>query len=90
MAKQSWFDAKTEVPNLEEKVAELDAFASAMADGKIEGSELAAQEKRLVAAMKAVEKELDDKLHAKVTKLLVELSAYDIMRTVHELARARR
>lgn len=90
MSRQSWFDEKSEVPNLEEKVAELGAFADAMADGRIESAELAAQEKRLVAAMKAVEKELDDPLHAKVTKLLVELSAYDIMRTVHELAKGRR
>jgi ABC-type nitrate/sulfonate/bicarbonate transport system permease component len=47
--------------------------------------ELDAQEQRLAAAMKAVESDLDDALHAKVTTLLVELTAYDIMRTLHEL-----
>ena len=36
--------------------------------------------------MKAVESELSDEVHAKVTRLLLELSAYNVMRTIHELA----
>ena len=47
--------------------------------------ELAGQEQRLVAAMKTVEGELSDEVHAKVTTLLVELSAYNVMRLLHEL-----
>jgi len=35
--------------------------------------------------MKAVERELSDDLHAKVTNVLVELTAYDVMRVLHEL-----
>jgi hypothetical protein len=38
--------------------------------------------------MKAVEPKLDDALHEEVTRLLCELSAYDIMRTVHQLMAA--
>ena len=47
--------------------------------------ELAGQEQRLVAAMKTLEPELSDDLHAKVTTVLVELTAYNVMRLLHEL-----
>lgn len=47
--------------------------------------ELAGQEQRLTAAMKKVEPNLSDELHAKVTEVLVELTAYNIMRLLHEL-----
>ena len=46
---------------------------------------LSGQEQRLTEAMKTVEGELGDDLHAKVTTLLVELSAYNVMRLLHEL-----
>ncbi len=85
MAQSRWFDDDSQLPNLEQKVQELESFTTAMADGKIDKEEMEAQEKRLIAAMQAVESELDDALHAKVTTLLVELTAYDIMRTLHEL-----
>ncbi len=85
MARASWFDDATEVPHLAEKVNELDAFANAMADGRVDKNELEAQQERLIAAMKTVEADLSDEQHAKVTVLLVELTAYDIMRTLHEL-----
>jgi hypothetical protein len=35
--------------------------------------------------MKALEPALSDDLHAKVTSVLVELTAYDVMRLLHEL-----
>jgi hypothetical protein len=35
--------------------------------------------------MKRLEPELTDELHAKVTNVLVELSAYNVMRLLHEL-----
>ena len=35
--------------------------------------------------MKGVESELTDELHAKVTTVLVELTAYNVMRLLHEL-----
>ena len=35
--------------------------------------------------MKTVEPELNDKLHEQVTHLLCELSAYNIMHTLHKL-----
>ena len=39
--------------------------------------------------MKAVEGSLSDDQHAKVTKLLAELTAYSVMRTLHDMAQAR-
>jgi predicted transcriptional regulator len=84
MPRTSWFD-DADLPVIEEQVEKLESFAEAMADGVIEKQELARQQDSLVAAMKAVEGDLNDAQHAKVTRLLVELSAYNIMRMVHEL-----
>lgn len=85
MARKNWFDEESDLPLIDEKVHQLETFTEAMADGVVEESELEQQQERLVAAMKAVEGELDDELHAKVTELLVELTAYDIMRLLREL-----
>lgn len=85
MARTSWFDDKAEHPAIYERVEKLKSFTDAMADGVIEKKELDAQERRLVAAMKAVESTLNDDQHAKVTSLMVELSAYNIMQLLHEL-----
>jgi hypothetical protein len=84
MARASWFDDE-ELPVIDEQVQKLESFTNAMADGVIEKQELASQQESLAAAMKAVESSLTDDQHAKVTRLLVELSAYNIMRLLHEL-----
>lgn len=84
MARTSWFD-DADLPVIEEQVHKLESFTQAMADGVIEKQELERQQESLVAAMKAVESELTDEQHAKVTRLLVELSAYNIMRLLHEI-----
>ena len=85
MARTSWFDDKAEHPLIDEQVRKLESFTSAIADGIVSKQELNGQEQRLTAAMKKVESELGDDLHAKVTTLLVELSAYNVMRLLHEL-----
>lgn len=85
MARTSWFDDKAEVPMIHEQVKKLDSFTSALADGVVSKQELTSQEQRLMAAMRKVEGELGDDLHSKVTTLLVELSAYNVMRLLHEL-----
>ena len=85
MARTSWFDEKAEHPAIQERVSKLESFTSALADGVVTKQELAGQEQRLVAAMKSVEAELNDQQHAKVTNVLVELTAYNIMRLLHEL-----
>lgn len=88
MARASWLDDESH-PDLDAHVADLDHFTSSLADGVVDDQELATQETHLVAAMKAVESALSDDQHAKVTKLLAELTAYSVMRTLRDIARAR-
>ena len=88
MARQSWIDANSN-PDLDAHVEKLEHFVSSMADGQIDAKELETQENNLVAAMREVEKVLDDATHAKVTKLLAELTAYSVMRTLHDLTASR-
>jgi hypothetical protein len=85
MARTSWFDDRAEHPVIHEQVTKLESFTSALADGVVSKQELNGQEQRLTAAMKSVEDELSDDSHAKVTTLLVELTAYNVMRLLHEL-----
>ena len=84
-----WLDETTETPLIQEQAERLTSFIDAMADGKIEAHELQEQEARLVEIMKRVEPELSDKVHADVTRLLCELTAYNIMHTLHAVAAAR-
>ncbi|MGE5837356.1 MAG: hypothetical protein ACM4AI_22980 [Acidobacteriota bacterium] len=85
MARSSWFDDSGQHPVIQERIQTLDSFTSALADGVVTKQEIAGQEQRLSAVLKQVESELSDDQHAKVTTLLVELSAYNIMRLLHEL-----
>jgi hypothetical protein len=84
-----WLDEKSETPLIDQYVQRLGGFLDAMADGRIDSSELKTQEARVVALMKTVEPELPDELHEKVTHLLCELSAYNIMHTLHGLMEAK-
>ena len=85
MARSSWFDETTQHPAFQERVEKLESFTSALADGQVSKQELDAQEARLVAAMKALEPKLNDEQHAQATTVFVELTAYNIMRLLHEL-----
>ena len=85
MARTSWFDDKAEHEAIQDRVSKLESFTSALADGVVSKQELSAQEGRLLAAMKAVEGQLNDELHGQVTTVLVELTAYNVMRLLHEL-----
>jgi hypothetical protein len=85
VAKQSWFDDKAGHEAIQDRVRKLESFTDALADGVITSQELDAQETRLVAAMKKAEPLLNDEQHAQVTTLLVELTAYNIMRLLREL-----
>jgi aldehyde:ferredoxin oxidoreductase len=88
MARASWINDDT-TPDLDAHVGQLEHFTQSLADGVIDAKELATQEQNLVTAMKAVESSLSDEQHAKVTRLLAEVAAYSVMRTLHELAQAR-
>jgi hypothetical protein len=89
MARQSWLDATTQTPLINDYTEQLSTFIDAMADGRIDASELHEQEARLLKHMKEIEPKLDDALHASVTRLLCELTAYNIMQTLSSLQDAR-
>jgi hypothetical protein len=85
MARTHWFDEHAEHALIQEQLQKLESFTSALADGVVSGAELNSQEQRLLSAMKTLEPELGDDLHAKVTTVLVELTGYNVMRLLHEL-----
>ncbi|HEV3121434.1 MAG TPA: hypothetical protein VGY53_06005 [Isosphaeraceae bacterium] len=87
--RSSWFDEATQTPQIEQSARKLDSFLTTMADGIVDKAELQAQEARLVALMKQIEPGLDDALHEKITHLLCELTAYDLMQMMHALQVAR-
>jgi hypothetical protein len=84
-ARTEWLDEKTHTPLIGQYAERLGTFIEAMADGHIDRQELKDQEARVIALMKSVEPKLDDALHEEMTKLLCELSAYNIMHTLHNL-----
>lgn len=88
MSRQNWFDEQ-QAPQIENYARNLESYVAAMADGRIDAHEVQAQEARLVALMREIEPLLDDGLHAKVTQLLCELTAYDMMQMLHELQQSR-
>jgi hypothetical protein len=85
MARTSWFDDNAQHPSIHERMEKLEFFTSALADGQVSKQELGGQEARLMAALKSLEPDLSDAQHEKVTTVLVELSAYNVMRLLHEL-----
>jgi hypothetical protein len=87
-AKQSWLDENAH-PLIDTYVQKLGSFVEAMADGRIDDGELTDQEQRLVASLKEVEPTLNEAQHAQVTKLLCELTAYNVMQTLNSLQSSR-
>jgi hypothetical protein len=88
-SRTAWFDEATQTPLIGDYARRLDSFLSTMADGQVDEQELEAQEARLVKLMKDVESQLDPALHEKVTQLLCELTAYDIMQAFQIMKAAR-
>ncbi len=88
-ARVAWFDEATHAPLIVEHAQRLESFLAAVADGEIDRDELSGQEARVVDLMKQLEPKLDPALHAQVTELLCELTAYDIMHTMHIMQQAR-
>jgi hypothetical protein len=87
--KSKWFDESTETPIIAEQSRRLDSFLSAVADGRVDNREIQEQEQRLVSLMKELEPQLDPALHEKVTQLLCELTAYDMMNVMNMMQAAR-
>lgn len=87
--KSAWFDAASHTPIIAEKARQTESFLAAMADGKIEESEIKAQEQRLTQLMQKIEPQLAPELHAQVTELLCELTVYDFMQAIYSVGQAR-
>ena len=88
-AKTPWFDEASETPMLAEYARKLDSFLDVVADGRVESTELVEQEHRVVTLMKEVEPLLSPEAHEKVTRLLCEVTAYDLMNAFHMAGKAR-
>jgi hypothetical protein len=87
-SRSRWFDKKSH-PLIEEQARRLDSFVEALADGRVDAAEVEVQETRLVNLMKEIEPKLDDELHAKITELLCELTAYDLMHLLYLMQESR-
>jgi hypothetical protein len=88
-SKSAWFDEGANTPIIAEKAQRLDSFVAAMADGQVTDDELKGQEERVVKLLKEIEPQLDTALHERVTELLCELTAYDIMQVLNMMQQAR-
>ena len=87
-ARQSWLDDEGGVA-IDDCARKLESYLDAVADGVVSGDEVAVQEQRVTDLMREIEPLLDDELHAKVTALLCELTALDIMQFLHSVQQAR-
>lgn len=87
--KTPWFDDSSDSELLTEYARKLDSFLDVVADGKVDAKELEAQEKRVVNLMKEVEPLLSPEAHEKVTHLLCEVTAYDLMNAMHLAGKSR-
>lgn len=85
----NWLDDKAQTPIIDQYSRNLASFVDTLADGKVDENEIKAQEARVAGLMKEIEPKLDDALHEKVTKLLCELTAYDLMQTLYQLQQSR-
>ena len=89
MARKSWVDPETNEPLIDDYAKKMANFMQAFADGVISEQEISDQEARLVDLMRQVEEHLDDATHAKVTRLMCELTAFNIMQFVYEMQMSR-
>jgi hypothetical protein len=87
--KSAWFDDEAHATLISDKATQLDSFVNAMADGQVTDVELKSQEERVMKLMKEIEPQLDSKLHARVTELLCELTAYDMMQVLNTMQQTR-
>src|SRR5262249_15079596 len=86
--RRSWLDEKS-TPMMDQYARQLGTFIEAMAGGVGDDSEIEAQEKRLVKLMRDVEPRLGNMLHEKVTRLLCELTAFNMMQMLHTMHQQR-
>ena len=86
--RQSWLDDEGGVA-IDDYARKLESYVQALADGIVTTDEVEGQERRVVELMREIEPQLDDALHAKVTELLCELVAFDILQLLHTVQESR-
>ena len=89
MTRKSWMDDQGETTLIDDYARQSASFIDAMADGKIDPSEVEVQEAKVVALMKKIEPTLDDDQHAAITELLCEMSVYSVMQLLNTAYEAR-
>jgi len=89
MKRESWIDPETDELRIDGYAKKLTTFTRAFSDGVITEQEISDQQARLIDLMKSIEPALDDETHAKLTKMVVELTAFNIMQLVFEMQQER-
>lgn len=87
--KSAWFDEASSASLIADQAQRLESFLQTMADGNVTDDEVKAQEARVVKLMKDIEPQLEPQLHERVTQLLCELTAYDLMQSLNMMQSAR-
>jgi hypothetical protein len=87
--KTTWVDEESDLPLITERARQLDSFVEAIADGKVTDAEVKAQEARVMKLLKEIEPQLEPKVRDRVTELLCELSAYDMMQLLNMMQHSR-
>ena len=87
--KTTWVDEDTDLPLITERARQLDSFVEAIADGKVTDAEVKTQEARVMKLLKEIEPQLDPQMRERVTELLCELSAYDMMQVLNIMSHSR-
>jgi hypothetical protein len=87
--KTTWFDETSNASLIADQAQKLESFIQTMADGQVTDDEVKAQESRVVKLMKEIEPKLEGQLHERVTQLLCELTAYDLMQALNMMQSAR-
>ena len=85
MARTSWFDSKSNAPQFDHYMAQMESWREAMADGKIEPDELQRQAQRVEELLRALEPTLDDAQHEELTRIFLELTVFYGMQRIVEL-----
>lgn len=89
MPQQSWLDEEGQSTTIDDYARQLGSYIDSLSDGQVDAAEVDAQEQRVVALIKEVEPLLSDDLHAKLTELLCEISAFSAMQMLHMLCQER-
>lgn len=89
MSRKSWIDPETNELRIDGYAKKLKTFTRAFADGVISEQEISDQQARLIDLMKDIEPAIDDATHTRITKMITELTAFNIMQLVFELQQQR-